>query len=60
VYPWSLHGFPWGHPFLQMYLMTALISTFSIWSKWHTSLLIKVSVMLLNLCKTACYSVSYL
>jgi hypothetical protein len=29
-------------PFLQRYLMTALISTsFSIWSKWHTPLLIK-------------------
>jgi hypothetical protein len=58
VYPWSLHGFPWGTPlswdtpFLQRYLMTALILTFSIWSKWHTPSLINMCFMLLNLCKT--------
>jgi hypothetical protein len=57
VYPWSLHGFPWG---TSRYLMMALISTFSIWSNWHTSLLIKVCFMLLNLCKTACSWVSNL
>jgi hypothetical protein len=35
-------------------------STFSIWSKWHTPLLIKVCFMLLILCKIACNSGNYL
>jgi hypothetical protein len=37
-----------------------LISTFSIWSKWHTPLLLKLCFVKLNLCKTACNSVSNL
>jgi hypothetical protein len=47
-------------PFLQRYLMTTLISNFSVWSKWHAPLLTKVCFMLLNLYKTACNSVSIL
>jgi hypothetical protein len=42
----------WDIPFLQGYLTTALILTFSNWSKWHAPLLIKVCfrTFLLKMC----------